>query len=70
MNLYVWAYAENATEHWHAEAGVVVLAGSVERARDLLRGQVRDACDVFKAEPKVIGMDQEWVGVFPDAGCC
>ena len=35
MNIYVWRSITNMTDHYHSDAGVLVVAGTVERAREL-----------------------------------
>ena len=35
MNIYIWQSITNMTDHFHSDAGVLVVAGTVDRAREL-----------------------------------
>lgn len=74
MNVYVFERIEKATDNWHEEGGLMVVAKSVERAKEMI-----------EAEPTIEVTDEEWAEVlviaahgdtderlitFPDTGCC
>lgn len=76
MKLFLWEEVDHATERYHPEAGIVVIAESLERARDLLRRPdeyVPSNCGAYTQEPDYtteVTDTQERVFIFPDAGCC
>lgn len=75
MKLFIWHRVDNATDNYHSEGGVAVIADSLERAREILKprtGKNDRECEALTTEPDVVreceGPDA--VFVFPDAGCC
>ena len=72
MRVFVWNRIDKATANYHSEGGLVVFAGTEERARELANAE-RD-CEL-KAEElpddvrEVMG-GVECVYIMPDAGCC
>lgn len=81
MNVYVWDYLKRMSDSYHDDGGVVVVAESVEKARELLRTKdehgytpVPGDSDVFDREPEVTyptaGEVAARVFTFPNAGCC
>lgn len=78
MKLYIWHHADYVTDNYHPEAGVVVLAHSVEQARAIFQErQLKDyvvnppAPEVLTKEPdEVHDLSTTKAWIFPDAGCC
>jgi hypothetical protein len=77
VTAFIWRMVENMTTSWHDGAGVVAVAGSIERAKELVeaareKGHKTDGIAIgppdatFEAVPGT----PEQVHVFPDAGCC
>lgn len=74
---------QNATDNHHREGGLVVMASTLERAREEMHHmrQVPLDCEAFVAEPDFIynvteahhssPVDEAGViAIFPDTGCC
>lgn len=72
MNVYVWQCVAKCTDHYHEEGGVVVVAASVERARELAAAQGCKISDeeAHDAEIPCAAGEPERVFIFPDSGCC
>ena len=73
--IFIWERVDGATGNWHTEGGVVVIAESLETARDYLRGIVQDNCEALTVEPDatfdLANDDVEPESfIFPDSGCC
>lgn len=74
MNLYVWKRIDKATTSYHSEGGVVAIAATEERARELAEASERGC--LFAADDKpdlvqaVADGAPEFAYVFQDAGCC
>jgi hypothetical protein len=67
--MFVWENVGGLTGNYHDGGGTVVIAESLDAARQLLP----PGCDAIKEEPSftasvVCEVDQ--VFIFPDAGCC
>lgn len=72
MNIYIWRRVEKATGSWHSEGGVIAIAASEDRARELALAQ---RCEIAPDEHvdavhELVGEQPEAVFIFPDAGCC
>lgn len=72
MNLYVWEYVDALTNNYHSGGGLVVIAGSVERAREMAMAKnvnfaEKELAPDIAAETSC---DSEHCWIFPDAGCC
>lgn len=79
MNIYIWDTVSDATTRYHDGGGIVVIAATLERARELLSGErVPAKCEAFTQEPDLTlplaaidgAATEEHVFVFPNAGCC
>ncbi len=73
MKIFVWERLEQATDNWHPEGGVMVVAETVEHAKDLAQKQgvtFGNQYDTEVIEYELVGIHEEKVFVFPDAGCC
>lgn len=67
MLLFLWKRVDDLTTKWHSDGGLVVVAATLERARELCPAvnetppdktfTLADPCD-------------EGVFIFPNAGCC
>jgi hypothetical protein len=74
MKIFVWHRVKNCTTNYHTEGGVVVIAGTEERAREVAG---RADCVIAEAEkPDYVAdllhgeSDGEKLFLMPDAGCC
>lgn len=66
MNIYIWERIDELTDNYHAAGGLVIIAESEERCKELepkIKDQKPDRAFVTNA---II----EEVFVFPNAGCC
>lgn len=73
--IYVWKRAGGVTEEWHPEAGLVVVALSLEAAREALKASpgVKAGCEAFQNEPDYVWTLADGLGkvlIFPNTGCC
>jgi hypothetical protein len=70
MKMFIWEYVSELTVSYHDGGGVVVVASTLERARELLPPN----CSAVKEDPGAVyvlaGPVEERVYAFPDAGCC
>lgn len=71
MKLFVWDRVDQATSRQHREGGVVVIAVSLERARELIK-EAAPHCEALTAEPSLSRECEgpEHLTIHPDAGCC
>jgi hypothetical protein len=73
MKVFVWERLEHATNNYHSEGGVIVVAETVERAKELAQEQgvtFGNQYDTEVIEYELVGSHEEKVIVFPDSGCC
>lgn len=74
MQLFIWNRVDHATDNYHNEGGVVVIADTLERARAMLDGHGdRSApCGAMTADPDVTRecAGPEYIAIHADAGCC
>lgn len=72
MNLYIWRIVCGATDRYHDDGGIAVIAESIERARAMIEETCPNSCEALTTEPDVIIKCEgpELIEVFPDAGCC
>ena len=75
MKLFVWNRVDHATDNYHDEGGVMVIAETLDRARELLKGKTgkdERPCGALTKEPDLVRECEgpDYIGVFPDAGCC
>lgn len=67
MRMFVWEYIGGLTDRWHSGGGLMVVAETVERAREIAPGNTSGEPDaVYELE----GEPEEKVFIFPDSGCC
>lgn len=75
MQLFVWQDVSDLTSNYHDNGGVLAIADSLERARQIILEfpDVGSKCGVLKQDPDFTAFvtdSEEKVMVFPDAGCC
>ena len=71
MKLFIWNRVQHCSFNYHKEGGVIVCASSEVRAREL--ASAVKGCHITHDElpDKVIECEsEEFVTIFPDAGCC
>lgn len=72
--MFVWENVSGLTSNYHDGGGTVVIAESLDAARDLLKSDgVSSGSDVFTEEPSFMASvmtEENKVFIFPDAGCC
>jgi hypothetical protein len=71
MKVFVWNDVAELTNNWHSDGGLVVFAGTEERARELataegVKFQEKDLPD----DVRVVVGGAEAVYIMPNAGCC
>lgn len=72
MKVFIWERVSGVTERYHDDAGIVIFANTLKRAKELLyidRDKKVDI-DLPNYEFEVNGTEEEKVIIFPDAGCC
>ena len=75
MTVFIWSGLSHLTDNYHHGGGLVVVAESLEQARELFKPPLVPAeCDAFTVEPDralpVPDDAKEEVFIFEDAGCC
>lgn len=83
MSIYIWERVNMMSDNYHSEGGVVVVAKSLERAREIAREHFNPEEEhetltdydttVFNTEPQKVfrvTSKEEYYCDFPDAGCC
>uniref|UniRef100_A0AAU6VZJ0 Uncharacterized protein n=2 Tax=unclassified bacterial viruses TaxID=12333 RepID=A0AAU6VZJ0_9VIRU len=66
MKVYIFNYVDEITSNYHDGGGLVVVAESLERAKEMFP-QIGDTApdDILETSEKF-----EKSYIFPDAGCC
>lgn len=82
MNVYIWERLAQLTGSYHSGGGAVVVADSLEAARQMVLGYYAkemahetdpEPCDVTASEPDAVypcEAAEPRLFVFPNAGCC
>lgn len=72
MKLYIWHRADEVTNCWHEEAGIVVLAETLEQAmeRATLACFPKPRSEPLPPPDLVHDLSVPDCWVFPDSGCC
>lgn len=81
MNIYVWEYADGVTDSLHDGGGVLVVAATVDKAREQWGEYARNFDGVKPLSNTALDDDpqhvwpteffaEERIIVFPDLGCC
>lgn len=80
MKLFVWNDADAVSANYHSNGGLVVIAESFERAREMIAEATKkkpysqpDAiCEALTIAPDLIRECEgpEYIAVHPNAGCC
>lgn len=71
--IYIWRRIERATDNYHREGGVVIVAESLEKALELSKSvnSLKIAShETPDMEMELLGDPPDSVVVFPDKGCC
>lgn len=70
MKMFIWESVSGLTCNYHDGGGLVVVASSLARARELAPGK----SDALTVEPDktytLADSEEERTFVFPDSGCC
>jgi hypothetical protein len=73
MKLFMWDSVGGATGSYHDDGGVVVIAETLERAREMIASEKeREKCEALTLEPDLIREcdGAEHISIHPNAGCC
>jgi hypothetical protein len=73
MKMFIWMSAEMVSSRYHSDGGLMVIASTEERARELANGTedvVVSPGNTVDHVYELLGAPEEKVLVFPDAGCC
>lgn len=74
MQLFIWTYVGDLTTNYHSGGSAVVVAASVDRARELIAANCPADCSALNDAPDKIyaldGQPAEEIFIFADAGCC
>lgn len=75
MKTFIWKDLTVMSYHWHSDGGIVAIANSLERAREIIRSEDGPelTSDALTTEPDLIydcAATEEVVLYFPNAGCC
>jgi hypothetical protein len=75
MKLFVWNDVDGVSHNYHDGGGVVVIAETLDRAREIIvsEGRSKPDCGALKADPDLVrdcAAGEEYIAIHPDAGCC
>jgi len=77
MKLFLWESVDGVSSNYHDEGGVVIIADSLEHARELWNEErYRKDCEIHVVDPDavyVLDPNCIWAPTtyaFPNAGCC
>ncbi len=72
MNLYIWDSVRSATSNYHSEGGIVAIAETIDRAREMVAKECGPNCGALADMPDLVRecSGPEYITVHPDAGCC
>lgn len=74
MEVYIWRRLDQVTDNYHREGGLVIVASSLARAKELAgENDSFDCCPVIDKDPDHIlptTESEEIIIPFRDAGCC
>lgn len=81
MKAFIWTRVNAMTSNYHASAGVLAVAETVDEARAMAAAYqevpsepIQGRLDSLKQEPDlvldIVGERAKELFVFPDAGCC
>jgi hypothetical protein len=72
MKMFIWEREEKVTDNYHDEAGIAVIAATLERAQIMIieysKGAWRSSTPQNSYDLE--GSPEEKLFIFPDAGCC
>lgn len=71
MKAFLWHIIEHVSAEYHHEGSVLIVASSLERAREIgrMENEKMELAKLPDAEFESFS-DEEKVWVFPNAGCC
>lgn len=74
MKVFIFESINQVTSSWHPEGGLVIVAQSKERAKEMISAS-KDISVTESEWEKVVVIEtkyneEERIIVFPDAGCC
>ena len=73
MKIFIWEEIDTCTSSYHSEGGVVVIAETEARARELanaVHGCAISECELPNATHELVDNCEEKVFIMPNAGCC
>lgn len=73
MKLFMWDRVGHASGNYHDEGGIVVIAETLERAREMIAAsKERAKCEALTMTPDLVRECEgpEHISVHEDAGCC
>lgn len=73
MKLFMWDCVRRATGSYHDEGGIIVIAETLERAREMVAAdKERVNCEALTTNPDLIRECEgpEHIAIHQDAGCC
>lgn len=70
MNVYIWKRIENATNNYHPEGAVVVVANTVEEAVSLAASEGANIVTPPDVVYQLAAEETKTAFIFRDAGCC
>lgn len=81
MKLFLWEELDHLTGRYHSGGGLVIIADSIERAKEIAKEHSDKyqketdgaPCFIIDKEPDIIlntDATEEAFYAFPDAGCC
>lgn len=75
MKLFVWNNVDHVSDSYHDNGGVVAIAESLQRAREIIAEATRHAekpCAAMTIEPDLSREcdGPEFIAIHPNAGCC
>lgn len=72
MKLFVWTDVVWVSNNYHNDGGIIVIAETLDRAREMLPTFEDGVCEAKTKEPDLIRECEgpEYIEVHPNAGCC
>ena len=74
MKMFVWARVAYASNNYHHEGGILVVADNLSKAREVILKECSEKCGALTEEPnfslEVLEPASQTIFIFPDAGCC
>jgi hypothetical protein len=74
MKLFIWNNIDGVSRNYHDGGGLVVIAASLERAREMIvtEDRCKPTCAALTVDPDLTREceGEEYFAIHPDAGCC